>query len=97
MPAYVIASIEVTDPALYEDYRRQVEATVQAHGGRFLVRGGAGRLLEGGGPPHRSVVVEFPSMARLQAWYDSPEYRPLIELRRRASRGTLIAVEGVAP
>ncbi len=46
MTAYVIASIEVIDPVLYEDYRRQVAATIEAHGGRFLVRGGASQLLE---------------------------------------------------
>jgi uncharacterized protein (DUF1330 family) len=97
MPAYVIASIEVIDPVLYEDYRRQVAATIEAHGGRFLVRGGASQLLEGGPLPPRSVVLEFPSMAQLQAWYHSPAYQPLIALRQRASRGTLIAVEGAAP
>ena len=38
MAAYVIGEIEVTDPALYEDYRKQVLATIEKHGGRFLVR-----------------------------------------------------------
>lgn len=97
MTAYVIASIEVTDPVLYEEYRRQVPATIEAHGGRFLVRGGASQLLEGGPLPPRSVVLAFPTMAQLQAWYGSPEYQALIALRQRASRGTLFAVEGVAP
>lgn len=97
MPAYLIASLEVTDPAQYGDYSRRVAATVHAHGGRFIVAGGASRLLEGQTLAPRTVVLEFPDIAHLQAWYDSPEYRPLIELRQRASRGTLIAVEGVAP
>jgi uncharacterized protein (DUF1330 family) len=97
MAAYTVAQIEVTDPALYEDYRKQVLATVQAHGGRFLVRGGASELLEGGPLPQRTVVLEFPSMAQLKAWYHSPEYQPLAALRQRASKGTLYAVEGPAP
>ncbi len=97
MPAYVIAEIEVTDTALYDDYRRQVAATISAHGGRFLVRGGAITHLEGPPAPQRQVVLEFPSMAQLQAWYHSPEYAPLIELRQRASTGRLVAVEGLAP
>jgi uncharacterized protein (DUF1330 family) len=40
-------------------------------------------------------VVEFPDMAALKAWYRSPEYQPLIALRRRAATDLLIAVEGI--
>ncbi|MGH8726193.1 MAG: DUF1330 domain-containing protein, partial [Burkholderiales bacterium] len=40
MSAYVIAEIEVTDPAAYEEYRKQVPAVVTRFGGRFIVRGG---------------------------------------------------------
>jgi uncharacterized protein (DUF1330 family) len=40
MAAYVIGEVEVTDPATYEDYRRQVPAVVTKYGGRFIVRGG---------------------------------------------------------
>ncbi len=94
MAAYVIGEIEVTDPATYADYGRQVLATIQKHGGRFVVRGGAVDPLEGGWTPKRIVVLEFPSMAKARAWYDSAEYAPLIDLRQKASRGKLIAVEG---
>ncbi len=94
MAAYVIAEIEVIDPAPYEEYRKRVLATIQKHGGRFLVRGGAIDSKEGGWQPKRLIVVEFPSMEKARAWYDSPEYRPLIELRQKASRGRLVIVEG---
>jgi uncharacterized protein (DUF1330 family) len=94
MAAYVIGEIEVTDPAIYEDYRKQVLATVEKHGGRFIVRGGKVEALEGGWSPKRLVVLEFPSMQKLLTWYRSAEYAPLIKLRQKASRGKLIAVEG---
>ena len=94
MAAYVIANIEVTDPALYDEYRKGVGATIAAHGGRFLARGGASAQLEGGFTPKRVVILEFPSAAAVKAWYASPEYQPLIELRQRASRGDLFTVEG---
>ena len=94
MAAYVIAEIEVTDAALYDDYRKQVAATVQNHGGRFVVRGGKVEALEGGWSPKRLVVLEFPSMEQAQKWYRSSEYAPLITLRQRASRGRLVLVEG---
>lgn len=95
MAAYVIAEIEVTDPSKYEEYRRQVLATIEKHGGRFLVRGGNAEGLEGGWKPGRMVVLEFPSLDQAQKWYRSPEYAPLIELRQAASRGRLCMVQGV--
>lgn len=94
MPAYVIGEIEVTDPATYEEYRKQVLATVTGYGGKFVVRGGKVEPLEGGWAPKRIVALEFPSMEQAQKWYRSEDYAPLIRLRQRASRGKLILVEG---
>ena len=95
MPAYIHAHIEVLDPVKFDEYRVRVKATVDAFGGRFLVRGGAAERLEGGGSAQRQVIVEFPDMATLKAWYASPGYTPLIALRQSCSRGTLDAIEGV--
>jgi uncharacterized protein (DUF1330 family) len=61
-----------------------------------LVRGGAPELLEGEGEPRRQVLLEFPTMAQLRAFYDGPDYAPLKALRQRASLGRLVAIEGVA-
>ena len=94
MAAYVIGEIEVTDPGTYEEYRKQVLATVTRYGGKFVVRGGKVEALEGGWAPKRIVALEFPSMEQAQKWYRSEEYAPLIKLRQRASRGKLILVEG---
>jgi len=96
MPAYIHADVHVTDPELYEQYRRQAPALIAAHGGRYLVRGGAATLLEGEPEPARQVIVEFPDMAHLRAFYDSPAYQALVKIRQRASTGRLVAVEGAA-
>ena len=95
MPAYLFANVEVTDGAGYEQYRQRVSATIEAYGGRYLVRGGATEVLEGDWAPKRMVILEFPEMAQLQAWYQSPGYRPLLELRQATAKSTLVAVEGV--
>ena len=95
MPAYIYANVEVTDPAAYETYRRDVPALIAAHGGRYLVRGGAVTVLEGNATPQRQVILEFPDMAHLQAFYRSPDYQRLIKIRQGASTGTLLAIEGV--
>jgi uncharacterized protein (DUF1330 family) len=93
--AYIIASVDVTDPDLYAEYRAQVPATIERYGGRFLVRGGDKELLEGNWDPPRIVVLEFPDADAARRWHSSEEYRPLIELRQRASNGDLVLVEGV--
>lgn len=96
MSAYVIADVEVTDPSVYDEYRKQVGATITRYGGRFAVRGGDCRVCEGDWRPSRVVVLEFPSLEHANRWYDSPEYRPLIALRERSTRSKLLIVDGVA-
>ena len=95
MTAYVVADIHIKDATSYDEYRRGVAATLSAFGGRFLARGGAARLVEGAPEPGRVVIIEFPDMAALEAWYKSTDYAPLLAIRLAASDGRLIAVEGV--
>ncbi len=95
MAAYLIADIEVFDAAAFEQYRQQVPAQIAAAGGKYLVRGGECKVMEGSWQPRRSVVLEFPTMAALEGWYHSPEYAPLLALRERAARTNLIFVHGV--
>ena len=97
MPAYVINDMVVTDPVLFEEYKKLSPATVAQYGGRFLARGGRTDTLEGEWSPKRLVIIEFPSIAQVQAWADSPEYAPAKRLRQRAAISKLIVVEGVAP
>jgi uncharacterized protein (DUF1330 family) len=97
MPAYLIANIEVTDPAGFERYRTEVPAVIAAHGGRYLVRGGEKRVLEGNLPLQRLVILEFPSVQAAQAFYDSPDYAPLLKLRLDSTRSDAVIVEGYLP
>src|ERR1700722_6446499 len=56
-PGYVIAEIEVTDPATFQKYAEQVPATLAPFGGHFLVRGGKITPLEGEAPKRLTVVA----------------------------------------
>jgi uncharacterized protein (DUF1330 family) len=96
MPAYVLADVTVTDLPAMEEYRKQVPATLAKYGGRFLVRGGAHQTVEGDWKPTRLVVIEFPSLADAQRWYDSEEYRAPKALRMRAGRTSVVIVDGVS-
>jgi uncharacterized protein (DUF1330 family) len=97
MPALLIADIQVTDPAGYAEYQRRVPEYVAAYDGRFIVRGGSTVTLEGAWQARRVVVIEFPTMARLLAFYDSAEYAVLKSLRMQASDARMIAVDEALP
>jgi uncharacterized protein (DUF1330 family) len=95
MAAYIVADIEITDPAAYEEYKPKAGAALQKYGAKILARGGAVEPKEGGWAPKRLVVIEFPDMAALRRFYESPEYTAARQIRERASRSKLIFVEGV--
>ena len=92
--AYVIGQFDIHDPDAYAAYRAQTPQTVEAHGGKFLVRAGRLETLEGEPPLPRIVVIEFPSFERAKAWYDSADYQKLIPIRIEASDGRSFLVEG---
>jgi uncharacterized protein (DUF1330 family) len=94
MAAYVIANVNVTDAALFEEYRRRVPDTIASHGGRYLVRGGKHETLEGAWQPSRLVVLEFPSLEQARRWYDSEDYREPRALRMKSALCDVVLVEG---
>ena len=94
MPAYIIADIQVTDPAGYDQYRPLAAASIARSGGRFVVRGGKVDLLEGAPEPERIVVIEFPDADTARRWYSSDEYQKALKIRQSASRGRVLLVEG---
>jgi uncharacterized protein (DUF1330 family) len=98
MSAYVISEVDdVRDPAGFEVYRSLAAKTIARYGGRYLIRGGAADLIEGGPPPKTIIVVEFPTMQGLREWYASPEYAEALKVQQTAFDRRLIFVEGVPP
>jgi len=97
MPAYLVVEHVITDAAKFEEYRSKVGPMIAAFGGRYLTQGSTHRLPEGGHwKPERMVVIEFPDMHSLEAWYSCPEYQPLIALRKQctSSQDMLYFLEG---
>mgnify|MGYP000868861347 CR=1 FL=1 len=92
--AYIVATIDVADPVAYEEYRRVAPGLIAAHGGRYLVRGGAVDVLEGDAVPGRVVILEFPDQEAARRFWDSPEYRAAAGLRHASSTSSLFLVEG---
>jgi uncharacterized protein (DUF1330 family) len=95
MPAYIIARIDVTDWDRYKEYVKATPGVIAKFGGRFIVRGGEKVTLEGPEETRRVVLVEFPSMEQVRAFYASAEYEAVRRLRIGAAEAQLIAIEGV--
>ena len=94
MAAYFIAQLEITDPVIYEEYRKLVAPLVTKYGGKYVVRGGAIESIEGDWAPKRLVIIEFDSVERAKQWHDSEDYRPVMDLRHKSAISNAVIVEG---
>ncbi len=95
MSAYLIVEIDVQDPVGYQDYKKLAGPTVEARGGKYIVRGGKTEVLEGDWQPKRIVVLEFSSMDAAREWLNCEEYREPRKMRHRTARTNMVLVEGV--
>ena len=96
MSAFIISQVEARDAQALAAYRRLAERSIASFDGRYLVRGGKQSVLEGDWTG-QTVIVEFPSLERARAWYDSPDYASARALAPKALTRNLLLIEGVAP
>ncbi|RFC63137.1 DUF1330 domain-containing protein [Fulvimarina endophytica] len=90
---YWIARVEVRDPDRYGEYVETARPAFEEYGARFLVRGGAFEQLEGDARP-RNIVIEFESIEKARACYESPQYRKAAAIRQAIADADIILVEG---
>lgn len=95
MAVYMIADIRIINQQRYEEYRALVRGAIRDHGGRYIARASAVRVLEGNWAPPRVVVIEFPGMPEAHAFYQSPEYAKAREVCANAAMLDMVLVEGV--
>ncbi len=95
MPAYIIVDVEITDPKEYEEYKKHTPGSLVPFDGKFLVRGGTVETLEGDWKPGRFVMLEFPTLEKAKAWWNSPGYAPAKLIRQRASNTRMIVADGI--
>ncbi len=96
MAAYLITSLlEITDQDAMEEYRSKIVATYETYGGKLVAADPEFEVMEGEWESNRVVILEFPDMNALKGWYNSDEYKPLLEKRLGASTGNLIFVNGL--
>jgi uncharacterized protein (DUF1330 family) len=83
MSAYVIVEASVRDKAARDRYGSQVGPTLRKFEGEVLAVG-PWQALFGEPAFENGMVVRFPDKATALAWYHSPDYQALLELRGAA-------------
>ena len=95
MAAYLIYDAVVTDPQKYENYKSLAPAAIAAYGGKYVVRGGKHESVEGDWKPNRMVMLEFPTYAKAQEFWNSPEYTAARKSREGAAVAKAVIVQGL--
>ena len=93
--AYIIASVTVTNPEQYEEYRKLSSIAMQTYDAEVCVRGGKVEVIEGDWNPGRTVLLKFKDNAGARRFYDSPEYGQAREARAGAAIMRLVLIEGM--
>ena len=93
MSAYMIISVTPEDEEKMREYERRTLEVVTGFGGRPVARDTAVTVFESDDVPAIGVILEFPTKAHVQRWYDSPEYAPLKEFRQSFASASAMVVE----
>ena len=92
---YWIARVDVSNAEAYGRYRALNAVAFEKYGGRFIVRGPAGKVARGTARAH-NVVIEFRDYETALACYESPEYQAAKVFLDEVGDVDLVIVAGYA-
>lgn len=92
MSAFVLVEVNIQDPVVYEEYKKLTPASVEAYGGKFVIRGNPVQVMEGEWNYDRIVLLEFPTKEIAIEWYNSKEYQKAKKIREKASSANFFIV-----
>jgi uncharacterized protein (DUF1330 family) len=97
MSAYVIFDVDIHNAERFQDFMKGVKPALDAVGAKYHARGGEFRVYEGDWQPHRIVMLEFPSIADWETFYNGEVYQALKAIRDECSTARLVCFEGLPP
>jgi len=81
-PAYFLVQIKAKNfGEMLQRYGQYAIPMLSTFGGEMIAGSPSPTLLEGDWDGNWAAVLRFPNKEAGMAWYDSPEYRPLRQLR----------------
>jgi uncharacterized protein (DUF1330 family) len=95
MKYYSVGEITVKDRSWVRDYVTEVTALVERRGGRYLARTTRFEKTEGTRPTGKLfLIIEWPTKAAAEEFYNSHEYRPHREQRSAGAHNEAVLVAG---
>jgi uncharacterized protein (DUF1330 family) len=95
-PIYRIAEIQITDVEAYtKEFAPKAQAALKGAGGRFLAAGQNVTALEGDPPKTRVTIQVWDSLEKMQAAFNSPEYKEARKIGDKYAKFRAFAVEGL--
>ena len=93
-PVYVVAEIDVSNVDGYmKEYQPKAQALIEKNGGRLIAASLKAQALEGQAPK-RVALQQWESMEKVNAWYNSKEYKENRKIGDKHAKFRLYAVEG---
>lgn len=92
----MISQVRVTDPERFQQYREVSIPLAQSYGAKYLARSNDVLCLDGAQDGRMVVIIEFPDMERLQAFWNSKEYQEARKLRLGAAEIDIWALPSLA-
>jgi uncharacterized protein (DUF1330 family) len=90
MPAYIVATVTITDPVRFAEYGKAIAGLSEKFGGEALVKGPVVETLEGEDVSGQRVVVSrYPDAEAARAYIHSAEYQAAARLREGAGTVTM--------
>ena len=97
-PGYVVVEVAVTDKDGYaKEFIPLAAKAIEEGGGKYVVRGGKTTSFQGTPPASRVVVLQFESVDKAQAWWDSPGRKNSQTIGDKYATFRIFAVEGATP
>ena len=95
MTAYCIFDAEIFDESWIPEYVARITPLYERHGGKCIARSRKAIQLEGDRKPQSLIsIIEFPSKDAALAWYNDPDFAPLLKMRRAGSVAQGFLIEG---
>jgi uncharacterized protein (DUF1330 family) len=94
---YFVAEVNVSNKDAYtKEFLPLAMKALKDSGGKYLVGGGKTLSLQGTPPANRVVVIQFESLDKVQAWWDSPARKESQAIGDKYATFRTYAVEGVS-
>jgi uncharacterized protein (DUF1330 family) len=100
-PIYYVSEIDISDPDAYgKEFAPKMQALIKQHGGTQVAIGGVAGVRAksvtafDGEAPKRAVVQTWPSLDKLQAWRNDPQWKELRQAATNYAKWRSYAIEG---